>query len=465
LTIQVTLRRFAVFLAIGLACALYLADLTGMGLVSADEPRYAEIGREMAASGDWITPHLWGKPWFEKPALLYWMTASGFRAGLGPELAPRLPVALVSLAFLVFFWFAVKAEWGAETAWCAVGMLATSAGWLAYSHAAVTDLPMSAFFSAAVLLAARRRARWIASAVCLAMAALGKGLVPLVLFAPVLAMAMTAKESRPAAGRALAAAAVFCAVALPWYVVCTLRNGAEFPRVFFVEQTFGRFKSDALQHAQPWWFYLPVAVLILYPWFPLLRYARPADRRAWTLAAVTIFGLIFFSAMKNKLPGYLLPLLPATCALMAGGYVKAGRPAWPVAAVIALLGLLPMAASVVPEALAIGIRRAHFGGAAVWPVVVAMAIGAGVAFTVRGFGRFVISAALAGGALLWFQFTAFPAIDGAASARPYWLAHHPDCAPRVSRSLLYGLEYYAGRQLAPCSIDRTRSPLYGTERR
>jgi hypothetical protein len=127
--------------------------------------------------------------------------------------------------------------------------------------------------------------------------------------------------------------------------------------------------------------------------------------------------------------------------------------------------LLPMAAGVVPEALAIGIRRAHFGGAAAWPVVVAMAIGAGVAFTVRGFGRFVISAALAGGALLWFQFTAFPAIDGAASARPYWLAHHPDCAPRVSRSLLYGLEYYAGRQLAPCSIDRTRSPLYGTERR
>lgn len=439
-----------------------------MGLVSADEPRYAEIGREMAASGDWITPHLWGKPWFEKPALLYWMAASGFRAGLGPELAPRLPVALVSLGFLVFFWFAVKAEWGAETAWCGAAMLGTSAGWLAYSHTAVTDLPMSAFFSAAVLLAIRRRPRWIASAVCLAMAALGKGLVPLVLFAPVLAINLTAKETKLSRGRAAAAVATFCAVALPWYVLCAIRNGAEFPRVFFVEQTFARFHSDALQHGQPWWFYLPVGVLLLYPWFPWLKFPRAGDRRSWTLAAVAIFGLVFFSAMKNKLPGYLLPLLPATCALMAIGYVKAGRPAWPVAASLALLGLLPIGAGVVPQALASGIRKAHFGGLAVWPFLIAIGIGAGVALSVRGFPRFAVAAALAGAALVWFQFAAFPAIDAAASARPYWLKYHPDCAPAVSRSLLYGLEYYAGRDLAPCwrgSIDRKNSALYGTERR
>jgi 4-amino-4-deoxy-L-arabinose transferase-like glycosyltransferase len=459
------MRRLSVLLAIALACALYVADLNGMGLVSADEPRYAEIGREMAASGDWITPHLWGKPWFEKPALLYWMTASGFRAGLGPELAPRLPVAVASLAFLVFFWFAVKAEWGVETAWCAAAMLATSAGWLAYSHAAVTDLPMSAFFSAAVMLAIARRPRWIASAVCLAIAALGKGLVPLVLFAPVLVMNVAAKETRPSRWRAAGALAAFCAVALPWYVLCTMHNGAEFPRVLFVEQTFGRFNSDALQHAQPWWFYLPVGLLLLYPWFPLLGFVKSGaqDRREWALAAVAIFGLIFFSAMKNKLPGYLLPLVPGTCALMAIGYVKAGRPAWPVAVAVALLGLLPVAAGVVPEALANGIRRAHFGGAAVWPwVAIAVGLAFWVAFTVRGFPRFAISATLAAAALLWFQFTAFPAIDAAASARPYWLKYHPGCAPAVSRSLLYGLEYYAGRSLQPCgqgSMDRQRSPL------
>ena len=81
------------FAGILLLSALYLGNLTGMGLILPDEPRYADIGRAMARTGDWVTPRLWGVPWFEKPALLYWMTGLGFRMGLGPETAPRLPVA------------------------------------------------------------------------------------------------------------------------------------------------------------------------------------------------------------------------------------------------------------------------------------------------------------------------------------------------------------------------------------
>ena len=87
---------------------LYLTSLTAMGMYSTDEPRYADIGRAMARTGDWITPHLWGQPWFEKPPLLYWMTAAGFRAGLGTDLAPRLPMALLSVAFLAFFWWRLR---------------------------------------------------------------------------------------------------------------------------------------------------------------------------------------------------------------------------------------------------------------------------------------------------------------------------------------------------------------------
>jgi 4-amino-4-deoxy-L-arabinose transferase-like glycosyltransferase len=263
----------------------------------------------------------------------------------------------------------------------------------------------------------------------------------------------------------VAAGVAFLAVALPWYVLCTIRNGAEFPRVFFVQQTFGRFNSDALQHAQPWWFYAPVGLLLLYPWFPLLGFLRTAvrDHRTRTLAAVLIFGFVFFSVNKNKLPGYLLPLLPAACALMAIGYIRAGRPAWAPGAVISLLGLLPVAARVVPEALASGIRKADFSGAAIaLPVLVAIGIALVTTFAVRGVYRQVIAGSLAAAALFWFQFAVFPAIDKAASARPLWREHHPDCAPRVSRSLIYGLEYYAGRSLPPCEqgfVDRPESPL------
>jgi len=79
-------------IALPLAYLLFFFHLTAVGLIGPDEPRYASIGREMAASGDWITPRLNGQPWFEKPALLYWMQATAFRAHLGPELAPRLAV-------------------------------------------------------------------------------------------------------------------------------------------------------------------------------------------------------------------------------------------------------------------------------------------------------------------------------------------------------------------------------------
>ena len=86
----------------------------------------------MARSGDWVTPRLWGEAWFEKPALLYWMTGAGFRLGLGDELAPRLPVALLSLLFLAFFHLCLRREFGARPASYATAILGTSAGWITW---------------------------------------------------------------------------------------------------------------------------------------------------------------------------------------------------------------------------------------------------------------------------------------------------------------------------------------------
>jgi 4-amino-4-deoxy-L-arabinose transferase-like glycosyltransferase len=142
-----------VWAALLLICLAYFYRLDAAGVLGPDEPRYASIGREMARSGDWITPRLWGQPWFEKPALLYWMTGAGCRLGLGPDLAPRLPVALCSFAFLVFFWWLLRREFGSTVAWLAALMLATSAEWIGFSQVGVTDLPMAAAFIAALLLA------------------------------------------------------------------------------------------------------------------------------------------------------------------------------------------------------------------------------------------------------------------------------------------------------------------------
>src|SRR2546427_10539016 len=119
-----------VLLTLPVVFLLYFFNLTSVGLLGPDEPRYASIAREMARSGDWITPRLWGEPWFEKPALLYWMTGIAFRLGLGEDLAPRLPVAIVSVAFLAAFFWLHRREFGERAAAYATVIRRPTAGWI-----------------------------------------------------------------------------------------------------------------------------------------------------------------------------------------------------------------------------------------------------------------------------------------------------------------------------------------------
>ena len=137
---------------LAIAC-LYLYDLGGVGVISPDEPRYIAIGRAMWKTGDYVTPRLWGTAWFEKPPLLYWLTSSGTALHLGAELSGRLPVALLSLAFLSLMFMLLRREFGLQAAAISSVLLGTSAGWLTYSSLALTDLPLAVFFSIAVLLA------------------------------------------------------------------------------------------------------------------------------------------------------------------------------------------------------------------------------------------------------------------------------------------------------------------------
>jgi 4-amino-4-deoxy-L-arabinose transferase-like glycosyltransferase len=381
-----------------------------------------------------------------------------------------LPVALLSTLFLCFFFWRLSAEWDRRTAAIATAMLATSAGWLAYSHVAVTDLPMAAFFSASVLLSLQ----WIArrdtdpgtnltlAAACLGIATLAKGLVPLVLFLPVLAVPLFKGQ-----WRSLGAwfrpwpILAFCICSLPWYILCTARNGAEFLRVFFLEQHFGRFRTAALQHVQPPWFYVPILLVLLYPWFPLLAFRSvlsPAgiwrDSRVQTLAAIVLFGFVFFSISVNKLPGYLIPLIPSVFTLLGLGLARAKRPAIALIAPLILLGALPLIGELVPAALAPhGLRSLTIPWVRVFLWLTAAAA-AGVALArfspKQAFGAV---ATLAAAGFLWFQFVAFPQFDLLASARPLWAATHPPCALQSSRDILYGLYYYSQGRISSCVVD------------
>jgi 4-amino-4-deoxy-L-arabinose transferase-like glycosyltransferase len=232
--------------------------------------------------------------------------------------------------------------------------------------------------------------------------------------------------------------------------------------VLFVQQTFGRVASTTLQHGQPVWFYFPVLLLLLYPWFPLLIFPgqRPSlpfgDRRVRTLAAVVVFGFVLFSVMLNKLPGYLLPLMPATFVLMGIGLTNSRRPGAAVLAPLMLLGLLPFIAFILPAAVTSGLRSTRFPGQEVLPGIAVLEVAAIIIATL--FRKYAIHAAvgLAGIALLWFQFAAFPRLDATASARRQWLANHPVCAAAtMDRQHLYGLYYYANKRLPDCYVPAT----------
>jgi len=436
---------------------LYFFGLTRTGLLGPDEPRYADIGRAMAQTGDWITPRLWGKPWFEKPPLLYWMTALGFQAGLDADLAPRLPVALASIAFLVFFFAALRREFGERPAFYATMILATSAGWLAYSHVAVTDLPMSGAFAGAMLIVMRGRLRItesVAAGALLGLAILAKGLVPLALFVPALWFL------RRHVGQALSILSIAVLIAAPWYVLVMLRNGAPFFDVFFLQQTFGRFASHELGHEQPFWFYLPVLLAGLFPWTPFLillfRNRAYQDRRATFLLAWIIWALVFFSVFLNKLPGYLLPILPAAAALLGISIATETRSARIVtllAASAVLLCFIPAIQDALPEALLAGFSRAHIELSAAWvfPALIVAAASILLERTHRREAAVAIIAITVVVGVIRLVWLIYPEIDRLDSARSISHSQSITCVPSHDRSRRYGLSYYANRELPDCN--------------
>ncbi len=454
---------------------LYFFRPAAVGLIGPDEPRYASIAREMARSGDWITPRLWGQPWFEKPALSYWMSALGFRLGLGPELAPRLPVAVLAVGFLIFFWWIVRREFGYRQAWFSVLILGTCGLWVAYSQVGVTDIPLAAPFSAAMLLLlpwiARRETKYFpVFGALLGAAVLAKGLVPLVLCAPP-AIFVWWRCGRSPAKRLAQAAAAFSVVAVPWYLLCYLRNGPPFLKEFFWKHHFERAVSTGLQHGQPWWFYLPVFVAALLPWTPLLgllgRREAYRDPRRLFLLLWAAAGLVFFSAALNKLPGYVLPLLPAA-ALLAGLALDETRRAgaWLAASALLLVVLL-MAAPVLGPALESGLSKSALPSfRPIWLAPLAIA---GAAWILDRRGRRLAAVALiaagTSAGVVYVKQAAFADIDRLASSRSLWreISRAPGevCIEHVDRDWRYGLNYYSIQPLPDCQASPRRLGVRG----
>jgi 4-amino-4-deoxy-L-arabinose transferase-like glycosyltransferase len=345
-----TARIVWVILILATLYSCYFRNLGAIGLVGPDEPRYAWIARDMAETGDWVTPRLYGKPWFEKPVLYYWGAAASFKLFGVSEAAARLPSAICALlATLAMAWLAWKL-YGGETARWLLLLLPTTIGMIGFSHAAATDMPFAGMLTIAMVFAAviigltrnenspiLPRTPWLALFLFgffLGLAVLAKGPAAIILSgSAVLLWAAFTKRWRDAV-RCLhpAAIAAFCLTALPWYVLCARRN-PDFFRIFIIEHNFKRFLTPEFQHIQPYWYYLPIVLIAFLPWtlallssalFGVLRYARGQRISSFTLFLLcwTLFCLLFFSISKSKLPGYILPAIPAIGLLLTKSYTQ-----------------------------------------------------------------------------------------------------------------------------------------------
>jgi 4-amino-4-deoxy-L-arabinose transferase-like glycosyltransferase len=328
----------------------YFHALGVLGFVGPDEPRYAWIAREMEESGDWVTPRLYGKPWFEKPALYYWGAAISFKLFGVTEAAARLPSAFSALlCTLAIAWLAWRV-YDAETARWLLLLLPTTVGMIGFSHAAATDMPFAGMLTIAMVFAAGilgltrnenspvlPRTPWLAPLLFgffLGLAVLAKGPAAIVLSGGAILLWAVITKRRRDAFRCLhpVAIATFCLTALPWYILCARRN-PDFFRVFFIEHNFKRYLTPEFQHIQPFWFYVPIVLIAFVPWtLPLLWSAISGSLWLWrkkNISQLTIFllcwpafCLLFFSASKSKLPGYILPAVPPIGLLLARSYVR-----------------------------------------------------------------------------------------------------------------------------------------------
>ena len=314
--------------ALALLCyGLFFYDLGGIGLVGPDEPRYSAIAREMLATRDFITPRLYGAPWFEKPPLMYWLAVLGYKLFGVNEAGARFPSAAAATICVFFIYWCGRRLWDRTIGFLAALVAATSIGSFAFARAASMDMLLSACLTMALVFflfgfnetAPRRRLWFYLFYASMGLGVLTKGpvavLLPALSLGGFLLLRGRWREWRTWYPGGLLITAL---VSVPWYVLCTVFNGWQFIQVFFINQNIERFTSTIHGHGRPLYFFVPVLLLLTFPWtfllFSVLR--RTFSKNDHILAWWAVVPFVFFSISGSKLPGYILPMVPPLALLL-----------------------------------------------------------------------------------------------------------------------------------------------------
>jgi 4-amino-4-deoxy-L-arabinose transferase-like glycosyltransferase len=409
----------------GFCAFLFYFGLGAFGLVGADEPRYAQIAREMLERRDIITPTLYGKPWLEKPPLYYWRAMEGYAVVGVHDWSARLPsAAAATLLVFVAYFFMRAYRRGSELN--AALMSAASAGIIGFARAAGPDMLLAAAFSVGMLfwwasVASPQSALPVARdpAIGTRFTRLNHPKLWLALFYLFMAFGMLAKGPVAPflAGVIIVALAatqrdwtlvrrtlwwpgvlLFIVVAVPWYVAVQIKN-PQFFHEFILQHNLERFATNRYHHRQPLWYYVAVTLAGTLPWSAffvagfvdaLRKRSRDEPFRTFLLLWIVIV-LVFFSLSVSKLPGYILPAIPA-CTLLAADYVRSreGNRSWPLIIFQGLFSAALVAAALLYPRLALRNHQSIPGQAKLLVFIVAVLIFAGTIITLRWRGLSVV---------------------------------------------------------------------------
>jgi 4-amino-4-deoxy-L-arabinose transferase-like glycosyltransferase len=387
--------EFVLMLSVTIFLLLYgLVPIFGgdqLGLVGADEPRYAQVAREMLAAhseachavnakmvprslrlddlersyhciaGGTVTPILYGKPWLEKPALYYWRAMSFFKEFGVSDWSARLPSSSATFALIILIFLHMR-RFRPGGHLDAALITATCVGIVSFARGASTDMQLAAPFCIGMLgwyaWYETGKKFWLFDLYFFgAVATLAKGPVAPFLALFIILLFVGLRNEWSALRRTIwwPGVLLYLVIVLPWYIAVQKKNPT-FYRLFFLEHNLERFATNRYQHHQAVWYYLAVVLLALMPWTAIsiralvdsiqisiaewkvrhnpqryLGHTRAGDAFPEFLVLWALFPIVFFSLSGSKLPGYILPSIPPLTILTAdylNRIQRDGLPRW-----------------------------------------------------------------------------------------------------------------------------------------
>jgi len=326
-------RRDRVLL-MAFALAVAFPFLGSFGLLEPDEGRFAQIGREMAASGDFLVPRLNGIEQFYKPPLVYWISAIGYRIFGVTEWVARLPSAL---AFVGILWLTGWMGWrlgGRKVGWMAALILASMVEPYALGRQITLDMSLTFWVTAAlaclVEVGMGNRSRWAEYLffLCMGLGFLAKG--PMAWVVPLSAALVWGGVAKKK-GKNLdlpwgLGIPMTLGIAMSWFVLVCLRY-PELWNYFLGYELVERFASTTHGRSKPWWFFLPILVIGTVPWTGFLpglakeSWTKIREGKmepvSWALGASVVIPFVVVSCSGSKLLTYILPIYPSLALLLA----------------------------------------------------------------------------------------------------------------------------------------------------